>query len=50
MAAILTPSERVQALIALPPSSGSDTYVMGAMSREVKVSDLLSADHSFSWA
>ena len=34
MAAILTPSNRVQALIALPPSSGSDTYVMGAMSRD----------------
>ena len=46
MAAILTPSDRVQALIALPPASGSDTYVMGAMSREVKASDLMSGvDH-----
>ncbi len=46
MAAILTPSDRVQALIALPPTSGSDTYVMGAMSREVKASDLMSGvDH-----
>ena len=46
MAAILTPADRVQALIALPPSSNSDTYVMGAISRETKASDLLSGiDH-----
>ena len=31
MAAIITPSDRVQTLIALPPSSGSDTYVIGAI-------------------
>ncbi len=46
MAAILTPPDRVQALIAIPPASGSDTYVMGALSREVKASELMSGvDH-----
>ena len=42
MAAILTPSDRVQTLTALPPSNGSDTYVMGAISRETKASQLIS--------
>ena len=42
MAAILTPSDRVQALVALPPSDESDTYVMGAISREVKASEVVS--------
>ncbi|MBF12684.1 MAG: insertase [Flavobacteriaceae bacterium] len=42
MAAILTPSDRVQTLTALPPSNGSDTYVMGAISRETKASQLVS--------
>ena len=42
MAAILTPSDRVQALVALPPSEDSDTYVMGAISREVKASEIVS--------
>jgi len=42
MAAIITPSDRVQTLIALPPSSGSDTYVMGAISRETKVNEIIS--------
>jgi len=42
MAAIITPSDRVQTLIALPPSNGSDTYVMGAISRETKSSQLTS--------
>ena len=42
MAAILTPSDRVQTLTALPPSNGSDTYVMGAVSRETKASQLVS--------
>ena len=42
MAAIITPSDRVQTLIALPPSNGSDTYVMGAISRETKVSEIMS--------
>jgi YidC/Oxa1 family membrane protein insertase len=46
MAAILTPPDRVQALIALPPSGGSDTYVMGAMTRETKASQVTSGiDH-----
>ena len=46
MASILTPPDRVQALIALPPSNGSDTYVMGAISRETKTSEILSGvDH-----
>jgi YidC/Oxa1 family membrane protein insertase len=40
MAAILTPPDRVQALIALPPSNKSDAYVMGAISRETKVSEI----------
>ena len=42
MAAILTPSDRVQTLTALPPSKGSDTYVMGAISRETKASQVVS--------
>jgi YidC/Oxa1 family membrane protein insertase len=42
MAAVLTPSDRVQALVALPPSDESDTYVMGAISREVKASEVTS--------
>ena len=42
MAAILTPSDRVQTLTALPPSNGSDTYVMGSISRETKASQLIS--------
>ena len=42
MAAIITPSDRVQTLIALPPSNGSETYVMGAISRETKSSQILS--------
>ena len=42
MAAILTPSDRVQTLTALSPSNGSDTYVMGAISRETKASQLVS--------
>jgi YidC/Oxa1 family membrane protein insertase len=42
MAAIITPSDRVQTLIALPPSNGSDTYVMGAISRETKSNQILS--------
>ena len=42
MAAILTPSERAQTLTALPPSGGSDTYVMGAISRETKVDQIVS--------
>jgi YidC/Oxa1 family membrane protein insertase len=46
MAAILTPPDRVQALIALPPSGGSDTYVMGAMTRETKAGQVASGiDH-----
>ena len=46
MAAILTPPDRVQALIALPPSGSSDTYVMGAMTRETKASQVASGiDH-----
>jgi YidC/Oxa1 family membrane protein insertase len=46
MAAILTPSDRVQTLIAFPPSSGLDAYVMGAMSREAKASEIKSGvDH-----
>ena len=44
MAAIITPSDRVQTLIALPPSNGSDTYVMGAISRETKSNQILSGD------
>ena len=42
MAAILTPADRVQTLTVLPPSSGSDTYVMGAISRETKASQVIS--------
>jgi YidC/Oxa1 family membrane protein insertase len=42
MAAIITPSDRVQTLIALPPSNGSDAYVMGAISRETKSNQILS--------
>ena len=42
MAAILTPSDRIQALVALPPSDESDTYVMGAISREVKATEVSS--------
>ena len=42
MAAIITPSDRVQTLIALPPSNGKDTYVMGAISRETKASQIIS--------
>ena len=42
MAAIITPSDRIQTLIALPPSSESDTYVMGAISRETRVSEIIS--------
>jgi YidC/Oxa1 family membrane protein insertase len=42
MAAIITPSDRVQTLIALPPSNGSDSYVMGAISRETKSNQILS--------
>ena len=42
MAAIITPSDRIQTLIALPPSNGSDTYVMGAISRETKASEIVS--------
>ncbi len=42
MAAIITPSDRIQTLIALPPSGGSDTYVMGAISRETKASEITS--------
>jgi len=42
MAAILTPADRAQTLIALPPSNGSDTYVMGALSRETKASEIRS--------
>jgi len=34
MAAIITPSDRVQTLTALPPSASSDTYVMGAILHE----------------
>jgi YidC/Oxa1 family membrane protein insertase len=46
MAAILTPSERVQALVAIPPSSGSDMFVMGSISKEAKTSELVSGvDH-----
>ena len=42
MAAIITPSDRIQTLIALPPSNGSDTYVMGAISRETKANEIVS--------
>ena len=42
MAAIITPSDRVQTLTALPPSASSDTYVMGAITRETKVSQVVS--------
>ena len=42
MAAIITPADRVQTLVALPPTNGSDTYVMGAISREVKASQIKS--------
>jgi len=42
MAAIITPSDRVQTLIALPPPNGKDTYVMGAISRETKASQIIS--------
>jgi YidC/Oxa1 family membrane protein insertase len=42
MAAIITPSDRVQTLIALPPSNESDTYLMGAISRETKSSQAIS--------
>ena len=46
MAAILTPPERVQALVAIPPASGSDTFVMGSISKEAKTSELVSGvDH-----
>jgi YidC/Oxa1 family membrane protein insertase len=40
MAAILTPSDRAQTLVALPPSGESGAYVMGAISREVKKSEV----------
>ncbi len=40
MAAILTPSDRPQTLVALPPSGESGAYVMGAISREVKTSEV----------
>ncbi len=40
MAAILTPSDRAQTLVALPPSGESEAYVMGAISREVKKSEV----------
>ena len=40
MAAILTPSDRAQTLVALPPSGESEAYVMGAISREVKTSEV----------
>jgi YidC/Oxa1 family membrane protein insertase len=52
MAAILTPPDRVQALIALPPSGGSDTYVMGAMTRETKASQVTiwNRSQNISWA
>ena len=42
MAAIITPYDRVQTLTALPPSNGSDTYVMGAISRETKANQITS--------
>ena len=42
MAAIITPSDRVQTLIALPPSNESDTYLMGAISREITSSQVIS--------
>ena len=40
MAAILTPSDRAQTLVALPPSDESGAYVMGAISREVKTNEV----------
>jgi len=40
MAAILTPSDRPQTLVALPPSGESGAYVMGAISREIKTSEV----------
>jgi len=40
MAAILTPSDRPQTLVALPPSDESGAYVMGAISREIKTSEV----------
>ena len=42
MAAIITPYDRVQTLTALPPSNSSDTYVMGAISRETKANQITS--------
>ena len=42
MAAILTPSDRAQTLVALPPSGESGVYVMGVISREVKTSEVSS--------
>jgi YidC/Oxa1 family membrane protein insertase len=46
MAAIITPYDRVQTLTALPPSNSSDTYVMGAISRETKANQITSGiDH-----
>ena len=42
MAAIITPADRIQTLVALPPSKESDTYVMGAISREAKASEIIS--------
>ena len=40
MAAILTPSDRAQTLVALPPSDELGAYVMGAISREVKTNEV----------
>jgi YidC/Oxa1 family membrane protein insertase len=42
MAAILTPSDRVQTLFASPPSEGKNVYRMGAISREAKAVELSS--------
>jgi YidC/Oxa1 family membrane protein insertase len=42
MAAILTPSDRVQTLVASPPSKESDVYRMGAISREATASEVSS--------
>jgi len=42
MAAILTPSDRAQTLVAFPPSSNSATYVMGSILREVKSNQISS--------
>ena len=42
MAAILTPSDRAQTLVAFPPSGNSATYVMGSILREVKSNQISS--------